>query len=71
MTKKRHIRQQFTVPDDELNEIQVVEYDITTEPILDREYRKLPHSVQDAFERLHYEAQSQPKKAIPELLEWI
>jgi tetratricopeptide (TPR) repeat protein len=51
--------------------IRVIDYEITTEPILDARYRRLPRPVQDAVERLHYESQTQPRKAIPELLEWI
>ncbi|MHC4445490.1 MAG: hypothetical protein ACYTA5_23075 [Planctomycetota bacterium] len=51
--------------------IQLVEYEITSEPILDRRYMRLPDHVKDAFDRLHWEAQEQPLKAIPELLDWI
>jgi tetratricopeptide (TPR) repeat protein len=51
--------------------IRVVDYEITTEAITDANYRRLPRPVRDAFERLHFESQTQPHKAIPELLEWI
>lgn len=70
MTKKSRKRQAISSLD-ELDEIQIIEYEITTEPILDQQYRKLPRSVQDAFEQLHHTVQSQPRKVIPELLEWI
>jgi tetratricopeptide (TPR) repeat protein len=56
---------------DELRPVYVSEYEITTSAIQDRRYKRLPRHVKDAFERLHYESQSQPHKAIPELLEWI
>jgi hypothetical protein len=49
----------------------VIDYEITGERILDARYRRLPRRVQNAFERLYYESQTQPRKAIPELLEWI
>jgi tetratricopeptide (TPR) repeat protein len=48
-----------------------VEYDITTEPILDRRYRKLPRAVKDEFEKFHWLAQTDPRKVIAELPQWI
>jgi tetratricopeptide (TPR) repeat protein len=51
--------------------IRVLDYEITTEAITDARYRRLPRPVRDAFERLHYQSQTRPRKAIPELLEWI
>jgi tetratricopeptide (TPR) repeat protein len=48
-----------------------IEYEVTSEPILDRDYKRLPKKVQDAIERLHYESQRRPREAIPELLELI
>ena len=38
---------------------------------MDRRYRQLPERVKVAFERLHDQAQTQPREAIPELLKWI
>ncbi len=55
----------------ELNDIQLIEYEITSEPIYDRRYKRLPRHVKDALDRLYYEAQKQPHKAIPELLDLI
>jgi tetratricopeptide (TPR) repeat protein len=49
----------------------VVQYEITTSPTQARAYKRLPRRVTDAIERLHEEAQRRPRKAIPELLEWI
>ena len=42
-------------------------YEITTEPILDREYRRLPARAKEAIERLHRESELRPRNAIPEL----
>ena len=65
-------RTPVTLPGEEgLKAVYITEYEITDEPILDRFYKQLPDSVKDAFERLHDESQTQPLKAIPELLEWI
>jgi len=52
-------------------EFQIVGYEITTEPIHDRRYKRLPGRVKDAIDRLYYEAQKKPRKAIPELLALI
>jgi tetratricopeptide (TPR) repeat protein len=51
--------------------LQIIEYEVTTEPIEERRYNLLPDHVKYAFERLHEEAQVQPLKTIPELLRWI
>ncbi len=55
----------------ELRVVRIVEYEITSEPIQDRRYKRLPRHVKDAFERLHHEAQRHPHQTIPELLDWI
>jgi len=46
-------------------------YEITTAPIPDRRYQRLPRHVQEAIERLHDVAQRRPRAAIPELRDWI
>lgn len=51
--------------------IRVFDYEITSEAIADARYRRLPRAVRDAFEQLYYQSQTQPRKAIPELLKWI
>lgn len=48
-------------------EISFARYEITTEPMEDRRYRRLPHHVKAAIERLHDVAQRRPREAIPEL----
>jgi tetratricopeptide (TPR) repeat protein len=48
-----------------------IDFEITDEPIIDRQFEGLPTDAKDAFERLYTETQKQPLKAIPELLEWI
>ena len=71
MSKKRRRARRPLPVEDESKAVYITEYEITTEPIQDRFYKRLPGRVKDAFDRLHYECQSQPRKAIPELLEWI
>lgn len=71
MTKKRRTQRLPLPSQNEPRVLQVVEYEITSEPMPDSRYKRLPGRVKDAFERLHSEAQEQPHKAIPELLELI
>jgi len=52
-----------------LTPVQIVEYEITPEPIEEPEYKRLPNAVKDRLADLHDEAQSNPERAIPELLE--
>ena len=66
--RKKVGRQSSLQTRDELKAVQIVEYEITSEPIQDRHYKRLPGHVKDSIERLHYEAQSRPHRAIPELL---
>ena len=47
--------------------VHISSYEITDEPILDREYRRLPARVKEAIERLHRESEIRPRNAIPEL----
>jgi tetratricopeptide (TPR) repeat protein len=54
-----------------LRAVQLVEYEITSEPMLDRWYKHLPEHLKDAMDRLHSEAQRHPQKAIPELVDLI
>jgi tetratricopeptide (TPR) repeat protein len=56
---------------DDLKAVYVSSYEITYEPIQDREYKRLPGDVKDAIERLHFDAQRKPLEAIPELHDWI
>jgi len=72
MAKRRRRTQQSSFQSvDDLRAVQIVEYEITSEPIQDRRYKRLPHQVKDEIDRLHHEAQKRPHKAIPELLELI
>jgi len=71
MAKSRKKRKKRSPSQTSSDHIRVLDYEITWEQILDARYRQLPRSVQDAFERLYYQSQTQPRKAIPELLEWI
>ncbi len=47
------------------------EYEITFEPILDRDYKRLPKIVKESIDRLHDESQRRPWEAIPQLLDLI
>lgn len=53
------------------NALHLVEYEITYDPIRDKRYRQLPRQVREAVERLYELAQTQPRQAIGELLQWI
>ena len=69
MTKRRKAPKRV-IPDLEAESaIHIVEYEITDEPNQDPSYKRLPQGVQESIERLHYEAQSKPRQAIPELLD--
>lgn len=52
-------------------EISFARYEITTEPMEGRRYRRLPRHVKAAIERLHGVAQRRPREAIPELRDLI
>lgn len=67
--RKRKLKLQLI--DEEGNGVHVSTYEITYEPMHDRKYKRLPRKVKDALERLHYESQKNPRKAIPELEEWL
>jgi len=54
---------------DSPNAFHITSYEITSEPIQDQYYRRLPKHIQDAIERLHKESQSNPRKVIRELQE--
>jgi hypothetical protein len=51
--------------------ISLSRYEITTEPIHDRHYQRLPRHVKEAIERLHDVAQRRPREAIPALRDLI
>ncbi len=69
--KRRRKRQRSIRAGDDLKAVQIVEYEITTEPIQDRHYKRLPKHVKDVIDRLYAEAQKRPNQAIPELLDLI
>ena len=52
-------------------QLSISRYEITTEPMQDRHYRRLPRHLKEAMERLHDVAQHRPREAIPELCELI
>jgi tetratricopeptide (TPR) repeat protein len=71
MSKRKRATRSRPRSKDKPQAVYVAEYEITSSSIEDRRYKRLPRHVKDAFDRLHYSAQRQPRKAIPELLEWI
>lgn len=71
MSKRRRATQSRRQAQDTPSTFYVTEYEVTSSPIQDRRYRRLPQRVKDAIERLHDEVRRRPRKAIPELLEWI
>lgn len=69
---KRKRRAKPSLPSkDELKDVQVVEYEITSESIRDRRFKRLPRNIRDTIHRLHHESQDRPREAIPELLDLI
>jgi tetratricopeptide (TPR) repeat protein len=48
-------------------EVAVTQYEITSEPIIEGAYKRLPENVKDSLEQLNVLAQTQPRQAIPEL----
>jgi tetratricopeptide (TPR) repeat protein len=70
MTKKRR-RKRAARKLPKSQTVQVVTYEITDAPILDREYKRLPQEVKEAINRLHDLSQTRSSEAIPELLDWI
>lgn len=71
MTKQRGKKRTSSRVPQDINAVHFITYEITDEPILDRQYRRLPNAVKDSIQRLHDSAQNRPLEAIPELLEWI
>jgi tetratricopeptide (TPR) repeat protein len=53
------------------NVVYLTQYEITDAPIQDRRYRRLPNPIKETIEALHFTAQENPMKAIPELNELI
>ena len=51
--------------------LEVSQYEITSEPIIDREYRRLPSKVRDRIEELCDLVMRNPREAIPHLEELI
>jgi len=69
--RKKAARRPALQSQDELKAVRIVEYEITSEPIHDRRYIRLPGQVKDAIDRLHHEAQRHPHRAIPELVDLV
>lgn len=70
VSKKRRPSTRTAAPAKE-DVLYVSEYEITSEPIEDKRYRKLPREVKEEFERLHALIQTDARKAIEELPGWI
>jgi tetratricopeptide (TPR) repeat protein len=66
--RKKAARRPARQLQDELKTVRIVEYEITTEPIEDPRYMRLPGQVKDTIERLYHDIQRHPHRAIPELV---
>ena len=71
MSKKRRRARSHLQTEGEPKAVRVLEYEITTSPMQDRRYRRLPRQIKDAIDRLHHYAQLRPRRAIPELLDLL
>lgn len=69
--RKKATRRPALQSQDKLKAVRIVEYEITSEPIQDGRYKRLPSQVKDAIDRLHHEAQRHPHRAIPELVDLV
>jgi len=65
--QKKPSRKPFPQTVDELKDVRIIKYEITTEPIEDRQFKRLPDHVKDTVQGLRDKAQSHPWRAIPEL----
>lgn len=65
--QKKTSRQPSPQTVDELKDVRIIKYEVTTEPIEDRQFKRLPDNVKDTVQGLRDKAQSHPLRAIPEL----
>jgi tetratricopeptide (TPR) repeat protein len=68
MAQKKSGHKNTSSKSDANSAIYVTQYEITSEPIQEPAYRRLPKSVKEKIQRLYQEAQWDPEQAIPELL---
>lgn len=68
MAKKRQSRKQPPPIPERAEPLRIHTYTITTEPIVDQAYKRLPKNVKDQVEQLHDLTLQRPKAAIPELV---
>lgn len=71
MVKKKKATRGSDLQSEDGLQLQFVEYEITSEPLYDRQYKRLPNQVKDAIVRLYQDSQIRPHQAIPELLALI
>jgi hypothetical protein len=69
-SRQRHKPSRQTPTPNDTPRFYLSEYEITTEPIEEPRYKRLPPEVKAAFERLHNRTLTKPRHAIPELLQW-
>ncbi len=65
--KRRKLKRNSTISQ-QSQQVRLIHYEITDEPIMDEAYKRLPADVKDRLEHLCDLAQHQPNTAIPELL---
>ncbi len=61
--KRRNLATKFA----DRSDVDFYDYELTDEPIFDKEYRKLPRKVQERAEDLYMLAQQQPAEALEEI----
>jgi len=66
---KRKRRKGAVFGEGALGPVYLTQYEVTYEPLQEPAYRRLPKVVKEQLERLHDEAQKNPREAIPKLLE--
>lgn len=68
MVKKRQQRKQQAPIPERAEPLRIHTYTITTEPIVDQAYKRLPKNVKEQVEQLHDLTLQRPQAAIPELV---
>ena len=69
--KKQPSRRSQSRRPQRLRPVQIIEYEITTEPIHDPDYRRLPRRVQATMDQLYGEVHTHPHEAIPKIQKLI
>lgn len=71
MTKQQQSKTTSSAPRQPLAHVRIAEYEITSEPVIELQDKRIPKEVKSALERLHSIVQARPHTAIPELVALI